>query len=70
MKIRKSEGLSMPILVAFRMKNKENGWVLRLSRDITDLQILKDDVLVGFENKQKGDKTIIRFYPPIKKAGK
>ena len=70
MKIRKSEQGGQPVMVAFPMKNKRNGWVLRLTRDVTNLEILKDDILVGFQNKQKGDKTIIRFYPPIKKAGK
>ena len=69
MKIKKNKQGGQPVMVAFPMKKQNNGWVLRLSKDVTDLEILKDDALVGFENQSKG-KTIIKFYPPTKKAGK
>ena len=69
MKVKRNKQGGQPVMVAFPMKNKRNGWVLRLSRNIQNLEILQNDVLVGFQNEPKKGKAIIKFYPPIK-AGK
>ncbi|MCD6402487.1 hypothetical protein J7L36_01370 [bacterium] len=70
MKIKKNGGEKQPVMVAFPMKDNPNGLVLRLSRGIDSLELLQEDRLIGFKNKTKGSKTLIKFYPPLKKAGK
>jgi len=70
MKIKKNEEERQPVMVAFPMKDNPNGLVLRLSKGIESLELLQEDRLIGFKNKAKGSKTLLKFYPPLKKAGK